>query len=52
MIFKARKSDIIHIWTRTVNPGYKNIEKFRGGVQWYMTEGKVIVSSICFKNKK
>ena len=34
-----------------VDPGYKNIEKFRGGVQWYMMESKDIISSICFKLK-
>ena len=35
-----------------VNFGYKNIEKFRGGVQWYMMESKDIISSTCFKLKK
>ena len=35
-----------------VDPGYKNIEKFRGAVQWYMMESKDIISSICFKLKK
>ena len=33
-----------------VNVGYKYIEKFRGGVQWYMIGSKdVVISSICFK---
>ena len=35
-----------------VDPGYKNIGKFRGGVQWYMMESKDNISSICFKLKK
>ena len=34
-----------------VDPGYKYIEKFCGGVQWYMMESKDIISSICFKLK-
>ena len=32
-------------------PGYKYIEKIRGGVQWYMMESKDVISSICFKLK-
>ena len=28
-----------------VDPGYKYIEKFRGGVQWYMMETKDFISS-------
>ena len=35
-----------------VDPGFKYIETFRGGVEWYMMESKDIVSSICFKLKK
>ena len=31
------------------DPAYKDIEKFRGGVQWYMMESKDFVSSISFK---
>ena len=50
MIFKGRKSNI-HNWTMTVDPGYKYVEKFSGGVQWYMMESKDIISSICFKLK-
>ena len=51
MIFKGRKSNIIHNWTMAVDPGYKYVEKFSGGVQWYMMESKDIISSICFKLK-
>ena len=32
-----------------VDPGYKHVEKIWDGVQWYMMESKVIISSICFK---
>ena len=52
MIFKGKRNGIIHNFTMDVDPGYKCIEKFRGGVQCYMTESKDIVSSICFKLKK
>ena len=51
MIFKRKRSGIIHNFTMDVDPGYKYIEKFRGGVQWYMMEPKDIISSICFKLK-
>ena len=30
-----------------VDPGYKYIEKFGGGVQWYMMESKDNISSTC-----
>ena len=51
MIFKGRKSNIIHNWTTTVDPGYKYVEKFSGGISWYMMQSKDIISSICFKLK-
>ena len=51
MIFKGKRSGIIHNFTMDVDPGYKYIEKFRGGVQWYMMEPKDVISSICFKLK-
>ena len=51
MIFKGKRSGVIHNFTMDVDPGYKYIEKFRGGVQWYMMKSKDIVSSICFELK-
>ena len=51
MIFKGRRTGIIHNSTMDVNPGYKYIEKFRSGVQWYMMESKDVNSSIDFKMK-
>ena len=51
MIFRGKRSRIIRNFTMDVDPGYKYIEKFRGGVQWYMMETKGIISSICFKLK-
>ena len=51
MIFKGRNSNIIHNWTMTVNLGYKYVEKFSGGISWYMMQSKDIISSTCFKLK-
>ena len=53
MIFKGKRSGIIliHNFTMDVDPGYKYIEKFRGGVQRYMMETKDNLSSIFFKLK-
>ena len=51
MIFKGKRSGIIHNFTMDVDPGYKYIEKFHGGVQWFMMDSKDIISSICFKLK-
>ena len=51
MIFKGRKSNIVHNWTITVDLGYKYVEKFSGGISWYMMQSKDIISSICFKLK-
>ena len=51
MIFKGKRSGIIHNFTMDVDPGCKYIEKFRVGEQWYMMESKDIISSICFKLK-
>ena len=36
-------------FTMQVSPGYKFINRFEGGVQWYMMESKDIISSIYFK---
>ena len=51
MIFRGKRSGIIHNNTMDVDPGYKYIEKFRGEVLWYMMESKDNISSICFKLK-
>ena len=51
MIFKGKRTGIIHNFTMDVDPGYKYIEKFRGGVIYYMMETKDAISSICFKLK-
>ena len=51
MIFIGKRSGIIHNFIMDVDPGYKCIEKIRGGVLHYMMESKDIISSICFKLK-
>ena len=33
LIFKGRRTGVIHNFTMDVDPGYKYVEKFRGGVQ-------------------
>ena len=49
--FRGKRSRRIHNFTMDIDPGYKCLEKVRGGVQWYMKESKDIISSICFKLK-
>ena len=34
-----------------VDPGYKYIERFRGGTQWFMMDRKDVISSINFRLK-
>ena len=51
MIFEGKRYGIIYNFTMDVNPGYKFIEKIRGGVQWYMMDTKDFISSINFKLK-
>ena len=50
-IFRGKRSGIYHIFTTDVDPGYRYIEKFRGGVQWYMMNSKDFISSINFELK-
>ena len=51
MILEGRRSRVILNFILDINPRYKYIEKFRGGVQWYMMEVKDIISSISFELK-
>ena len=51
MIFKGRRTGIIHNFTKDDDPGYKHIAKFSGGVIWYMMEAEDVISSIPFKLK-
>ena len=50
-LFKGRQSGIIHKFTMDVDLGYINIEKIRGGVQWYTMESKDFISSNKFRTK-
>ena len=49
MIFKGKRTRVIHNFTMDVDPGYKYVEKVRGGVQWYMMESVDNISSLSFK---
>ena len=51
MLFEGKRINIIHNWTMTVDPGYKDVEKLDGGVTWYMMETNDVISSISFKLK-
>ena len=51
MIFKGKGSGVIHNFTMGVDSGYKYIERFYGGIQWYMMHSKDNISTICFKLK-
>ena len=51
MIFKQQRTGIIHNFTMTVNPGYKYVERFEGGISWYMLQTNDFISSINFKLK-
>ena len=52
LLFRGKRSGIIHNFTMNVDPGYKYNEKFRGCIQWYMIDTKDFISSIKFKLKK
>ena len=51
MIFRGKRNGKSHNFTMDVDPGYKNFEKFCGGLQWYKMECNDFISSICFKIK-
>ena len=51
MLFRGNRSNIIHNWTMTVDPGYKYVENFSGGFTWFMMETKDVVPSISLNLK-
>ena len=51
MIFKGKRTGKIHNFTMDVNPGYNFINKYRGGIQFYMMESMDNISSISFRLK-
>ena len=48
LIFRRRRSGIIHNFTMDFEPGYRYLEKFRGRVNWYMMESKDNISLTSF----
>ena len=42
MIYKQERSGINHIWTMSVNPGYKYVKSIAGGSAWCMMEKKML----------
>ena len=51
MIIRSKRSGVIHNFTMDVDPGYKFIDRFHSGAQWYRMESKDFISKICFKLK-
>ena len=51
LISKGTKSGINHNFMMDVDPGYKSLETFRGGVQWYMKVRKDFISNASFELK-
>ena len=51
MIFKGKRSGVIHNFTKTVNRGYKYVEHFEGGIAWYLMNSIDVISSINFRIK-
>ena len=51
MIFRGKRSGTFHNFFMDVDVRYKCIERFRGGVQWCMTESQDFICIICFKLK-
>ena len=51
MIFKGKRSRIIMTFTVSVSPGYEQVCRFEGGIQWYMMESKDVISNTSFKLK-
>ena len=51
MIFRGKRSGIIHNWSMTLDPGYKYVERFAGGISWYKMETRDFISSINFNLK-
>ena len=51
MILNGKRTGIVHNFTMTVNPGYKYVERFAGGITWYILNTNDFSSSINFKLK-
>ena len=51
MLFKGKRTGIIHKFATNVNPVYKNVERFSVGIIWYMMETKDGFSRISLEVK-
>ena len=51
MIFRGKRWDLIHTFTKDVEPGSKCIEKICASVQWFTKESKDCLSNISFERK-
>ena len=49
MLFKGKRTGIILNFTMSVSPGYKFVERFSGGITWYMMETRDVILSINLK---
>ena len=52
IIFEGKRSGEVHNFTTIVSPVHKNIEKFRGGIPWFMIDTKHFTSKINFRREK
>ena len=50
MVFKGSRTGAFLKFTIDVNPGYIYIEKFNGGIKWFMIEPVDYISSSFFQN--
>ena len=48
MIINGKRTRVIHNFTKDVNSSYKYIEKFGGGIMWFMMENKDFISTVSF----
>ena len=51
MIIGGKRTGVIHNLTMDVNLGYRYIEKFHSGIQWFMMEDEGFISNNNFKPK-
>ena len=51
-IAPGERSGVVQTFSTDVHPGYKDIKRIRGGVQWYMIESRDFISIISFKAEK
>ena len=42
-MIRSGRGGMVQIFTMDVDPGYKFLEKFLGGVQWYMMDTKAFI---------